>query len=89
MNPSFNVYSPIAIEVIGASHTGRSQGYRAFISAGVLANHRRYESAATTAHEKAGEDFLSKNYFANHWLFPSGSIHGYNSHEEGAAKCAV
>jgi Ankyrin repeat len=22
-------------------------------------------------------------------LFPFGSIHGYNSHEEGAAKCAV
>ena len=30
----------------------------------------RYEPAATSSNEKAGEDFLSKNHFANHWVLP-------------------
>jgi len=35
------------------------------------------------------QDSLSEDRFANYWLFQFRSIHGYNSHEEGAAKCAV
>ncbi len=49
----------------------------------------RYEPAATSFHEKVGEGSLSETILPTIGLFPFASIHGYNSHEEGAAKCAV
>jgi ankyrin repeat protein len=48
----------------------------------------RYEPAATSSNERLVRT-LSKNYFADHGALPIWSLHGYNSHEEGAAKCAV
>ena len=49
----------------------------------------RYDPAATSSNERRVRILSRKTILPTIGLFPFGSLHGYNSHEEGAAKCAV
>jgi len=49
----------------------------------------RYDPAATSSNERRVRILSRKTILPTIGLFPYWSLHGYNSHEEGAAKCAV